>query len=227
MPSLFQHNPSVTEPTRSLPGNSPRLARRLAQLALGLALFGFGIGLMLKSGLGVPPWDVLHQGLAVRFGLTVGIWSIIVSGIVLLLWIPLGERIGIGTVANVIIIGIMIDASSAVIPEPGNRLIAWVMLLGGVLFIGVASGLYIGSHFGSGPRDGLMTGIARRGYSIRLTRTVIEIVVLAIGWALGGTFGWGTVVFALLIGPLVHFFLPRLTLDPVNDLDEAGEHIAN
>lgn len=217
----------MTEPARVFANKRHAMPRRLVQLALGLSLFGSGIGLMLESGLGVPPWDVLHQGLAVRFGLTVGIWSIIVSGIVLLLWIPLGERIGVGTVANVIIIGVMIDAASAVIPDPGTTLIAWVMLLGGVLLIGVASGLYLGAHLGSGPRDGLMTGIARRGYSIRLTRTVIEIVVLGIGWALGGTFGWGTVIFALLVGPLVHFFLPRLTLDPVTDLDEAGEHIAN
>ncbi|MEX1125668.1 MAG: hypothetical protein WEE53_08385 [Acidimicrobiia bacterium] len=203
------------------------MTRRLAQLAIGLTLFGTGIGLMLESGRGVPPWDVLHQGLAVRFGLTVGIWSIIVSGVVLLFWIPLKERIGIGTVANVIIIGLMIDAASALIPETDNALIAWLMLLGGVLLIGLASGLYIGAHFGPGPRDGLMTGIAKRGHSIRLTRTVIEVVVLAAGWALGGTFGWGTVVFAVLIGPLVHFFLPRFSLDPGTDIEEAGEHIAN
>ncbi|HEY6628118.1 MAG TPA: hypothetical protein VI193_03965 [Acidimicrobiia bacterium] len=217
----------MSEPSRVFAKGSHTLPRRLVQLAIGLTMFGFGIGLMLESGLGVPPWDVLHQGLTVRFGLTVGIWSIIVSGFVLLLWIPLGERIGVGTVANVIIIGIMIDAASAMIPGPATTLIAWVMLLGGVVLIGIASGLYIGVHLGPGPRDGLMTGLAKRGYSIRMTRTVIEIVVLAIGWALGGTFGWGTVIFALLVGPLVHFFLPRLTLDPVTDLDEADDHTAN
>jgi uncharacterized membrane protein YczE len=196
-------------------------------LAVGLALFGFGIGLMLESGLGVPPWDVLHQGLTVRFGLTVGIWSIIVSGLVLLAWIPLGERVGWGTVANVVIIGVMIDASTALIPTADATATAWLMLLSGVLLIGLASGLYIGASFGPGPRDGLMTGMAKRGYSIRLTRTIMEVVVLAIGWALGGTFGWGTVVFALLIGPLVHFFLPRLTVKPGIDVEEAGEHIPN
>lgn len=198
------------------------MSRRLLQLGIGLVLFGVGIGLMLDSGLGVPPWDVLHQGLAVRFGLTVGIWSIIVSALVLLFWIPLHERIGIGTVANVVIIGLMIDASAAVIPAPDNSLIAWVMLLGGVLLIGLASGLYIGANFGPGPRDGLMTGIAKRGHSIRLTRTVIEVAVLAIGWALGGTFGWGTVIFAMLIGPLVHFFLPRLTISTELVIDALG-----
>ncbi len=204
-----------------------RLARRLTQLAIGLGLFGFGIGLMLESGLGVPPWDVLHQGLAVRFGLTVGIWSIIVSGIVLLAWIPLGERVGLGTVANVIIIGVMIDISTAMIPTAGRTGVAWLMLLAGVVLIGLASGLYIGASFGPGPRDGLMTGIAKRGHSIRLTRTIIEVAALTIGWALGGTLGWGTLVFALLIGPLVHFFLPRLTVEPGIGIEEAGEHIAN
>jgi uncharacterized membrane protein YczE len=198
------------------------VSRRLVQLGIGLVLFGVGIGLMLDSGLGVPPWDVLHQGLAVRFGLTVGIWSIIVSALVLLLWIPLQERIGIGTVANVVIIGLMIDVAAAVIPTPGNSLIAWAMLLGGVLLIGLASGLYIGASFGPGPRDGLMTGIAKRGHSIRLTRTLIEVTVLAIGWALGGTFGWGTVIFAVLIGPLVHFFLPRLTISTELVTDALG-----
>ena len=203
------------------------MTRRIAQLLSGLVLFGLGIGLMLESGLGVPPWDVLHQGLAVRFGLTVGIWSIIVSGLVLLAWIPLGEKPGWGTVANVIIIGVMIDASTAFIPSAGSTAVAWLMLLAGIGVIGVASGLYIGANFGPGPRDGLMTGLARRGYSIRLTRTIIEVLVLGIGWALGGTFGLGTVAFALLIGPLVHVFLPLLTVDPGIDLDEAEEHVAN
>jgi uncharacterized membrane protein YczE len=221
----LEHNDDMTHPIRSQPITSHTVTRRLVQLGIGLILFGFGIGLMLESGLGVPPWDVLHQGLAVRFGLTVGIWSIIVSAVVLLLWIPLKERIGIGTVCNVIIIGVMIDVASAVIPDAESTLIAWLMLLIGVLLIGVASGLYIGASFGAGPRDGLMTGIAKRGHSIRLTRTVMEIAVLAAGWALGGTFGLGTVVFALLIGPLVHFFLPRLTLDPGIDIEEAGEHV--
>ena len=218
----MQHNHTMTRPPRSLPDERNTVTRRLVQLGIGLVLFGVGIALMLDSGLGVPPWDVLHQGLAVRFGLTVGIWSIIVSAVVLLFWIPLQERIGIGTVANVIIIGLMIDAAAAVIPEPGTTLIAWVMLLGGVLLIGLASGLYIGANFGPGPRDGLMTGIAKRGHSIRLTRTLIEVTVLAIGWALGGTFGWGTVIFAVLIGPLVHFFLPRLTISTELVTDPLG-----
>lgn len=168
---------------------------------------------MLESGLGLPPWDVLHQGLAVRFGLTVGIWSILVSFAVLLLWLPLRERYGVGTLLNAVIIGVMIDVTSAVLPSPPNTGIAAAMLAFGILVIGLASGLYIGANLGPGPRDGLMTGIARRGSSIRLTRVILEIAVLTTGWLLGGTFGVGTVAFALLIGPIVQFFLGRWTIE--------------
>lgn len=185
----------------------------MAQLVIGLVLFGVGIGLMLRSGLGVPPWDVLHQGLAVRLGLTVGGWSIIISFVVLVLWLPIGERYGVGTLLNAIIIGVMIDVTAAILPEASNVATAVAMLTAGILAIGFSSGLYIGANLGPGPRDGLMTGIARRGLSIRLTRVVIEIAVLGTGWMLGGTFGVGTVAFALLIGPIVHYFLPRLTLE--------------
>jgi uncharacterized membrane protein YczE len=191
------------------PLTGTRLGPRIVQLIAGLLLFGVGIALMLRSRLGVPPWDVLHQGLAVRFGLTVGIWSVIVSVLVLLLWIPLRERFGVGTLLNAVLIGLTIDLVSAVLPEPDAIAGRWAMLLGGVVLIGVASGMYIGANLGPGPRDGLMTGIARRGPSIRLTRAVIEITVLAVGWLMGGTFGPGTVVFAIGIGPLVQFFLPR------------------
>lgn len=201
------------------------LGRRLVQLNLGLILFGLGIGLMLESELGVPPWDVLHQGLAVRFGLTVGVWSIIVSFAVLALWLPLGERYGIGTLFNAIIIGVMIDVTSVVLPPADNLMLAAAMLALGLLAIGFASGLYIGANLGPGPRDGLMTGIARRGPSIRLTRLILEIVVLATGWLLGGTFGVGTVAFALLIGPIVQFFLPRLSIETGHP-EDAWDHPA-
>lgn len=201
------------------------LGRRLVQLNLGLILFGVGIGLMLESELGVPPWDVLHQGLAVRFGLTVGVWSIIVSFAVLALWLPLGERFGIGTLFNAIIIGVMIDVTSVVLPPADNLMLAAAMLTLGLLAIGFASGLYIGANLGPGPRDGLMTGIARRGPSIRLTRLILEIVVLATGWLLGGTFGVGTVAFALLIGPIVQFFLPRLSIETGHP-EDAWDHPA-
>lgn len=180
---------------------------------------------MLQSGLGVPPWDVLHQGLAVQFGLTIGAWSIIISVVVLCLWIPLKERFGIGTILNAIIIGVVIDLTAVWIPEASNTAVAWVQLLAGILLIAVASGMYIGANLGPGPRDGLMTAISRRGPSIRLTRVVIEIVVLAIGWTLGGDFGIGTILFALGIGPLVHFFLPRWTIDTGRP-EDAWDHPA-
>ncbi|REK25084.1 MAG: hypothetical protein DWQ40_01005 [Actinobacteria bacterium] len=186
-----------------IPTRGPRLGRRITQLLIGLVAFGLGIALMLQSRLGLTPWDVLHQGLAERFGLTVGIWSIIVSAFVLLLWLPLRERYGLGTLLNAIIIGLAIDGFALILPEP--EAMAWRILLlsAGIITIGLASGMYIGAHLGPGPRDGLMTGIARLGPSVRLTRTVLEVVVLAAGWAMGGTFGIGTIAFALLIGPIV------------------------
>lgn len=195
-----------------IPFGGERLPRRFIQLIAGLVMFGVGIGLMLQSGLGLPPWDVLHQGLAERFGLSVGIWSILVSVAVLLLWLPLREPYGIGTLLNAIIVGVLIDVTVVVVPQPGPSWLAWAMQVGGILMIGLASGMYIGANLGPGPRDGLMTGIARRGPSIRLTRSLIEVTVLAIGWLLGGSFGIGTVLFALAIGPLVQFFLPRWTI---------------
>jgi uncharacterized membrane protein YczE len=201
-----------------------RLSRRLTQLIIGLVLFGVGIGLMLQSGLGVPPWDVLHQGLARQFGLTVGISSIIVSLLVLLLWLPLRQPYGLGTLLNAVIIGVIIDLTGLFIPVATTTGTAWTMTLSGVLLVGIASGLYIGANLGPGPRDGLMTGIARRGPSIRLTRAVIEITVLTLGWILGGTFGLGTIVFALAIGPLVQFFLPRWDVSP-QPIGDAWEHL--
>jgi uncharacterized membrane protein YczE len=208
-----------------LPVAGKNLPRRITQLTAGLVLFGSGIGLMLQSGLGIPPWDVLHQGLAVHFGLTVGIWSIIVSFVVLLLWLPLGERYGLGTVLNAILIGVMIDLTAALLPEPRSTVVAALMLGAGILMIGLASGMYIGANLGPGPRDGLMTGIARRGPSIRMTRSVLEVVVLVTGWLLGGTFGIGTIAFALLIGPIVQFFLPRWSIDTGRP-EDAWDHPA-
>jgi uncharacterized membrane protein YczE len=207
-----------------IPIGGERLPRRITQLIIGLVLFGLGIGLMLQSGLGVPPWDVLHQGLARQFGLTVGIWSIIVSLAVLLLWLPLKQPYGIGTLLNAIIIGVIIDLTGLIIPVATTTGVAWAMMLSGVLAVGIASGLYIGANLGPGPRDGLMTGIARRGPSIRLTRAVIEITVLTLGWILGGTFGLGTIIFALAIGPLVQFFLPRWDISP-HPIGDAWEHL--
>lgn len=208
-----------------IPVSGANLTRRLIQLNTGLVLFGAGIGLMLQSGLGVPPWDVLHQGLAVHFGLTVGLWSIVVSFFLLLLWLPLKERFGIGTILNAVIVGLMIDVTSNLVPAAEHLLTAVIMLSTGILLVGLASGLYIGANLGPGPRDGLMTGIARRGPSIRLTRSILEVVVLISGWLLGGTFGIGTLAFAFLIGPLVQFFLPRLTVK-TGRAEDAWDHPA-
>lgn len=208
-----------------IPVSGRNLQRRLVQLVVGLVLFGIGIGMMLQSDWGLPPWDVLHQGLAEQFGLTVGVWSIIISALVLLAWLPLRERYGIGTLLNAIIIGVIIDLAAFVIPAPEHLFWRIALNLGGILLIGVASGMYIGANLGPGPRDGLMTAIARRGPSIRATRWAIEIVVLITGILLGGTFGPGTVAFALFIGPIVQFFLPRWSIDTGRP-EDAWDHPA-
>ena len=188
------------------------LARRVAQLYGGLVLYGVSASLILLSGLGNDPWDVLHQGLSRRLGLGTGTWVIIVGALVLLGWIPLRQRPGLGTVSNVVVIGVAVDVMLHVF-DPAHGLPARVALLvSGVVLNGVATGLYIGARFGPGPRDGLMTGIAARGHSIRAVRTSIELSVLALGALLGGTVGVGTLVYALSIGPLAHVLVPALTV---------------
>ena len=182
---------------------------------LGLMLFGAGAGLMIESHLANSPWTAFHQGHSFPFCLTVGVWTMLVAFGVLLLWIPLGERYGVGTVLNVLIIGPFIDLTTALVPAPQSILGRGAMLAAGIVAVGAASGLYIGAHLGPGPRDGLMTGIAARGPSLRVTRAAIEITVLAVGWMLGGRFGIGTIAFAIAIGPLVQFFLPRLEVPGV------------
>ena len=188
------------------------LPRRLLGLYAGLVLFGVSMALMLASGLGLAPWDVFHQGLAERTGLPFG-WVVIgVGALVLLLWVPLRQRPGLGTVSNVVVVGLAVDAALAVLPEPRRLAVRGAFLVAGVIINGVATGLYIGAGLGPGPRDGLMTGLASRGHSIRLVRTAIELSVLAVGWLLGGTVGVGTVLYAAGIGPLAHVFIPRLTV---------------
>ena len=208
-----------------IPVRGKNLSRRIAQLVAGLVLFGVGIGCMLQSGLGLPPWDVLHQGLAEQLGLSVGTWSIIISFVVLLIWLPLRERYGAGTLLNAILIGVVIDLTVLVLPEPEAVWLRGLMLAAGILFIGVASGMYIGANLGPGPRDGLMTAISRRGLSIRVTRWGLELAVLITGILMGGTFGVGTIAFALLIGPLVQFFLPRWSIDTGRP-EDAWDHPA-
>lgn len=186
-----------------------RHPRRLLQLYSGLALYGLAGALQVRSGLGLDPWDVLHQGIARHVGLAIGTVVIVVGAAVLLAWIPLRQRPGLGTVSNVVLIGVSMNLSLQWLPHVGAAPWQWADLVAGIVLCGVATGLYIGADYGPGPRDGLMTGLAcRSGRSIRLTRTAIEVTVLAVGWLLGGTVGIGTVAFALAIGPLVHVFLP-------------------
>jgi len=192
----------------------PPRVRRLAQLYAGLVLYGASAAMLLLAGLGADPWDVLHQGLSRRLGLGVGTWSVILGALVMLLWIPLHQRPGLGTLSNVVVVGLAIDLVLAVVPTPHGLGLRAATMLSGVVLNGIATGLYIGAGLGPGPRDGLMTGLAARGHSIRLVRTGIELAVLITGWLLGGTVGVGTVVYALGIGPLSHVFVPRLAIQP-------------
>ncbi|MFE7172130.1 YitT family protein [Streptomyces sp. NPDC057616] len=185
-----------------------RLGRRLIQLYVGLVLYGASSALLVEAGLGLEPWNVLHQGLSELTGLTIGVVSIVVGAAVLLLWIPLRQRPGLGTVSNVFVVGLAMDGTLAVVPEVHSLAVRIPLLLAGILLNGVATGLYISARFGPGPRDGLMTGLHRRtGRSIRLMRTAVEVAVVATGFALGGTVGVGTVLYAVSIGPLAQLFL--------------------
>jgi uncharacterized membrane protein YczE len=181
---------------------------RLAQLYAGLLLYGISSSLLVLAGLGLDPWDVFHQGLSRTFGLAIGTWAIIVGVAVLLLWIPLRQRPGIGTVSNVILVGLTMNVVLGHFHQPHAMAARIACLACGVVLNGVATGMYIGAGLGPGPRDGVMTGLAARGHSIRVVRTGIEVLVLATGWLLGGTVGVGTVVYALSIGPLAHVFIP-------------------
>ncbi|PZS30182.1 MAG: hypothetical protein DLM58_14095 [Pseudonocardiales bacterium] len=188
------------------------MARRLANLHLGLLLFGLSIALMVRSQLGLASWDVLHQGIAQRCGLRFGVVVIAVAVVVLLLWVPLHQRPGFGTLSNVVVVGLAADLALDLLPSAHGLAARGTLLAAGILINGVATGLYIGAGLGPGPRDGLMTGLAARGCSIRTARTAIEISVLVAGWLLGGSVGVGTVLYAASIGPLVHYLLPKLTV---------------
>ena len=187
------------------------MTRRLLQLYLGLALYALSMGLFIRADLGVMPWDVLHQGLERWLPISFGAVTIAVGAVVLLAWIPLRQRPGLGTVSNVLVIGVVVDLVLARLPEQHAIGVRVAFLAGGVLLNAVATAAYIGARFGPGPRDGLMTGIvARTGRPVRWVRTSIEVAVVAVGWLLGGAFGVGTVVYALAVGPLVHPLLPLL-----------------
>ena len=196
-----------------------RLTVRLVRCVFGLALFGLGISMIIDAELGAAPWDVFHTGVSEITGISVGNVVILTGLALLLIWIPLRERPGLGTLLNAVVIGIVVDITLPWIPEPDLIVTRTLMMLGGVTVIAIGSGFYIGAGLGPGPRDGLMTGLAKRSIgswpiSIRVARTAIELFVLVVGVALGGSIGLGTAVFAFGIGPLVHLFLPRLTMQP-------------
>ena len=207
-----------------------RMGHRVTQLLLGLVLYGVPMAMMVRAGLGLNPWDVFHAGLAGRVGWTFGQVTIAVGALVLLLWIPLRQWPGLGTVCNVVVIGLAVDATLGLLTAPEGLLARVAMLGAGVVLNGLAGGLYIGSQLGPGPRDGLMTGLAARtGWSLRLVRTGIEVTVLVVGWLLGGTVGLGTVLYAVSIGPLVHLFLPLCTvrLRPAAPTDRASSSVSD
>ncbi|WP_342772335.1 hypothetical protein [Nocardioides immobilis] len=191
-----------------------RLGRRLPQLVVGLVLYGVSLALMVRGNVGLAPWDVLHSGLIEHLPITLGQAVVLMSFVVLLLWIPLKEQPGIGTIANALLVGLSADATLWLIDEPHALAARVAFMLGGVLLCGIASGLYIGAQLGRGPRDGLMTGLHRRtGRSLRLVRTLLEVAVVLVGLTLGGVLGAGTVVYALAIGPLTQLFLPWCLVD--------------
>ncbi|MCM3848319.1 hypothetical protein ND486_19195 [Pseudonocardia sp. DR1-2] len=195
----------------------PRRTRRLTQLVAGLVAYAVSMALMMRAALGSMPWDVFHQGVAGCTALSVGAVTVVVAVGVLLLWIPLRERPGLGTVANVVVIGATVDTALAVLPAPEALWLRTAYAVAGIVLNAAATAAYIGVGLGPGPRDGLMTGLAARtGLSVRLVRTAIEVTVVLVGWALGGVFGPVTVVYALAVGPLVQWFLPRVTVGAVS-----------
>lgn len=184
------------------------------QLFAGLTLYGVGMAMQVRGALGLDPWNVLHEGLAKRTGLSFGTILVIVGLLVIALWIPLRQRPGVGTIANAIWVGISADLTLLVLPESELLVVRIPELVAGIVGVGFAGALYIGAGLGPGPRDGLMTGLHARGFgSIRLMRTCVEITVLAIGWLLGGGVGVGTVLFALTIGPIIQWFMPKVSVD--------------
>jgi uncharacterized membrane protein YczE len=188
------------------------LRRRLPRLLVGILVLGCGVTLIIQAHLGVSPYDVLHQGLAELTGLSFGTVVVLLGLVILVAWIPLGQRFGIGTIINTLTVGFVVDAGLRLVDVPPGAGVRWAMLLGGIVITSFGMALYIGAGLGPGPRDGLMTGIAAKGHRLWVVRTILELSALAIGWALGGDVGIGTLLFALGIGPLGHWFLARLHL---------------
>lgn len=201
-----------------------QFVERFIRCASGLACFGIGIAFFVRSRIGVPPWDVFHQGIARLTGLPLGTNIIIVSFFVLILWIPLRIRPGLGTIMNALEIGFVENLAQDLIPRSDSIVVRILFVVAGMCAISAGSGLYIGAQFGSGPRDGLMIGLNQRfGWSIRASRTVVEVAVMLVGLALGGTVGVGTFVFALGIGPMVQVTLRMFRMGTQERLAAEGE----
>lgn len=214
----------ATAPRRTLVDLGPlaqlragRLVRRLPQLYVGLVLYGVSLAMMVRGDLGLAPWDVLHSGLIRHVPITLGQAVVVMSFVVLLLWVPLREMPGLGTISNAVVVGLSADATLAVLERPGPLALRVGLMVGGVALCGLASAMYIGAQLGRGPRDGLMTGLHRRtGLSLRLVRTALEVTVVLVGLTLGGVLGLGTVLYALAIGPLTQLWLPGWTVEVVS-----------
>ena len=201
-------------------GRLRHILLRLLSLYFGLFTFGWAAAMMLRAGVGVDPWTVFAEGLYLTTGIGIGWWVVIIGLVVLFLWIPLGQRPGVGTIFNALLVGPSMEVGLLFIETPESLIHQWIVFLTGVLMMAVASGFYIGARFGPGPRDGLMTGANKKfGWPIWIVRTTIEVTVLIIGVILGGTFGWGTIVFALAIGPLVHRTIPAMTFAVYSEND--------
>ncbi len=199
------------------------MTRRIPQLLIGLFLYGISLSMMIRAGVGVSPWDVLSQGVSLKTGIPFGLATNLIGLLVLLLWIPLRQRPGVGTVLNVLLVGPSAEVGFLFITQPDELWARILLFAGGLVLLAAASGLYIGANFGPGPRDGLMTGLHQRtGWRIWIVRTSIEIVVLAIGWLLGGNVGFGTVAFALFIGPLVNIAMPLFAIRTPHEDGPAG-----
>jgi len=205
----------ATVPAPSAPVTAWSMPHRLLRLVAGQALFAVSLALLVRSQAGATPWDVLHLGLHRQLGISVGTASFAVGVVLLLLWLPLRVRPGVGTLCNVVLVSVGVDAALAVLPPASSAAAATALVVSGIVLNAVATALYVGASLGPGPRDGLMTGlVARTGGSVRVVRITIEVLVVAAGWALGGTVGIATLAYALAIGPLVHVLMPRLAMPP-------------
>jgi uncharacterized membrane protein YczE len=205
-------------------------AEKLARCITGLAFFGFGITLFLRANLGLAPWDIFHKGLSEKFGISIGLVIQGVGLLLLVLWIPLRQRPGVGTILNAVEIGLVVNLTKPLIGEPDQLVIRALMVIAGVLVVGIGSALYIGAGLGSGPRDGLMLGLSKRSIagrqiSIRVARTAVELTVMVAGIFLGGTVGIGTVIFILGIGPLVQLILPRFEMRLASDRPKSAARL--